>query len=194
MDEEYYDNPNGAQAGSAREPLWMEKLRRRTLGDVRIHDSRQAGELARRLGARAFTIGRDIYAQPELVNPISPQRAASSAALLAHEMTHVAEQTGLAPQDAHQAMPLLNPPAVSSPPSPASSSGVAVQRQTVQRATEGETRSEARAEQAEAEAMREAAARKKKQQPPPDPQVVADHVYDMMVRDLIRDQERGAYA
>src|SRR5687768_13174499 len=82
---------------------WLERLARRSLGDVRIHDSRQAGELARRLGARAFTVGRDVYMHPELASPRTPE----SEALLAHEMYHVAEQSGLSTGE----MPLLRPSA-----------------------------------------------------------------------------------
>ncbi|HEX9990202.1 MAG TPA: DUF4157 domain-containing protein [Chloroflexia bacterium] len=180
MDDEYYDHTGEEKrAGPSRQPLWLEKVRRRSLGDVRLHESSQAGELARRLGARAFTVGRDIYAQPELVKPHTPQ----GAALLAHEMTHVAEQTGVTPE----AMPLLTPPARHS------SQAMALQRQAVQRASEGETSSEARAEAAEAEAMRQAQDGKDKK-PPPDPEAVANLVYDLMVREMMRDQDRGAFA
>ncbi|MDQ3927838.1 MAG: DUF4157 domain-containing protein, partial [Chloroflexota bacterium] len=123
MDDEYYEQEGERRGGASRQPLWLEKVRRRSLGDVRLHDTGQAGELARKLGARAFTVGRDIYAQPELVKPHTPQ----GAALLAHEMTHVAEQTGVAPEP----MTLLTPP-------PARQAA-AIQRQAVQRATESET-------------------------------------------------------
>jgi hypothetical protein len=180
MDDEYYDSGDEKQAGTARQPLWLEKVRRRSLGDVRLHESSQAGELARRLGARAFTVGRDIYAQPELVKSHNPQ----GAALLAHEMTHVAEQTGIAPE----AMPLLSPPARHS------SQATPIQRQAVQRASEGETSSEARAEAAEAEALRQAQDANSRKRPPPDPYAVADRVYDMMTREMMHDQDRGAYS
>lgn len=59
------------------------------LGDVRIHDSRQAAELARRLGAEAFTIGSHIFAPPDRLNELTPE----ASGLLAHELTHVIQQT-----------------------------------------------------------------------------------------------------
>jgi uncharacterized protein DUF4157 len=181
MDDEYYEHEDEREAGASRQPLWLEKVRRRSLGDVRLHDSSQAGELARRLGARAFTVGRDIYAQPELVKPHTPH----GAALLAHEMTHVAEQTGVAPE----AMPLLSPP-----PARQSPQATAIQRQAVQRATESETSSETRAEAAEAEALRQTQSAKKRKRPPPDPYAVADLVYDKMTREMMHDRDRGAFA
>src|SRR5215212_10081476 len=96
MDNEYdnQDESGGAQS-------WLERMTGRSMGDIRIHDSAQAGDLARRLGARAFTVGRDIYVRSELVNSGTPE----GKALLAHEATHAAEQTGAAPSD----MPLLRP-------------------------------------------------------------------------------------
>ena len=91
MDDTNYQNEYDEFEGSdPRE--WLERETWRYLGDVRIHDSHQAGELARRLGARAFTVGRDIYVRPELVRPMTRR----SASLLAHELYHVAEQTGTA--------------------------------------------------------------------------------------------------
>jgi hypothetical protein len=59
------------------------------LKDVRIHQTRQAGELARELQAEAFTIGADIFtAEGKLDAPTSENRG-----LLAHELTHVIQQT-----------------------------------------------------------------------------------------------------
>lgn len=87
---------------------WVERVTRRSLGDVRIHDSAQAGALTRRLGARAFAAGRDIYVRPELLRPLTRENAA----LLAHELYHVAEQSGevAAPElQADTSMPLLRP-------------------------------------------------------------------------------------
>jgi len=66
------------------EPLFGYELR-----DVRIHETRQAGELARRFEADAFTIGSDIFSsEGRLVSPM-----AESKGLLAHEITHVIQQT-----------------------------------------------------------------------------------------------------
>ena len=59
------------------------------LKDVRIHQTKQAGELARGLQAEAFTIGADIFtAEGKLNTPTRENRG-----LLAHELTHVIQQT-----------------------------------------------------------------------------------------------------
>lgn len=63
------------------------------LKDVRIHQTKQAGELARELQAEAFTIGADIFtAEGKLNAPTRENRG-----LLAHELTHVIQQTHPSP-------------------------------------------------------------------------------------------------
>jgi hypothetical protein len=59
------------------------------LKDVRIHETEQAGELARELQAEAFTIGTDIFTTEGKLN--APTR--ENRGLLAHELTHVIQQT-----------------------------------------------------------------------------------------------------
>jgi hypothetical protein len=59
------------------------------LKDVCIHDSRQASEMARKLGAEAFTMGSHIFASDEKLNTLTLQ----GMGLLAHELTHVVQQT-----------------------------------------------------------------------------------------------------
>lgn len=67
----------------------MESLLGYDLKGVRIHETRLAGELARGLGAEAFTIGSDIFAaQGKLHTATSEGKA-----LLAHEVTHAIQQT-----------------------------------------------------------------------------------------------------
>jgi len=56
------------------------------LGQVRVHTGGNAKEIAKSLGARAFTVGNDIY----FGNPGD----ASDKTLLAHELTHVVQQGG----------------------------------------------------------------------------------------------------
>jgi|GEM_PF-1878130 len=195
MNDDFYteeDEPSQLR-GIAEGAAWL-KRRFERAGDVRIHDSRQAGELARRLGARAFTAGRDIYVQPELLKPFTRE----SAALLEHELSHVAEQTGLATQE----MPLLRPSrsqgsatagaeqSTARGTTPAATSGTP----SVQRFQGGQSTSESRAEQAEArtrEAVRKKA--RKARKAPPDPTEVADRVYELMRRDLVLEYERGAH-
>ncbi len=101
MDDEQPSDDEALAAPSALIP-WLERQLGRRLGDMRIHDSRQAGELAERLGARAFAVGRDVYVRPELLR----QGRARGRALLAHEAMHVAEQT---------AAPPITPPACPAP-------------------------------------------------------------------------------
>lgn len=74
---------------------WLERVTRRSMGDVRVHDSSHAGQLARRLGARAFTAGRHVYVRPELVHPARQE----GMALLAHEIWHAAGEPPIVSPD-----------------------------------------------------------------------------------------------
>lgn len=67
----------------------MDKLLGCDFRDVRVHDDRQAGEIARRLNAEAFTIGNRIFAPKGKLNAATLE----GKALLSHELTHVAQQT-----------------------------------------------------------------------------------------------------
>jgi hypothetical protein len=67
----------------------MESLLGHDLRDVRIHQTGQAGEIARKLGAEAFTIGSQVFSDEGALT--SPFR--QSTGLLAHELTHVVQQT-----------------------------------------------------------------------------------------------------
>ncbi len=67
----------------------MESVLGVDLGDVRIHTGEAAQQVAESAGARAFTLNdRDIYFAREQFAPSS----AEGKALLAHELTHVAER------------------------------------------------------------------------------------------------------
>jgi len=59
------------------------------LKDVRTHETKQAGELARELQAEAFTIGADIFTTEGKLNTLTGENRG----LLAHELTHVIQQT-----------------------------------------------------------------------------------------------------
>ncbi|HEU4732543.1 MAG TPA: DUF4157 domain-containing protein, partial [Kofleriaceae bacterium] len=63
------------------------------LGRVRIHTGGDAEGLATRLGARAFTVGRDIYFGAGEYRP--PSEAGRR--LLAHELVHVVQQEAAGP-------------------------------------------------------------------------------------------------
>ncbi len=67
----------------------MEGFFGRSLEDVRIHDSHQAGEIAGRLGGEAFTIEGQIFGDVESLNTLTPE----GMGLMAHELTHVVQQT-----------------------------------------------------------------------------------------------------
>ncbi|MCP4329279.1 MAG: DUF4157 domain-containing protein [Alphaproteobacteria bacterium] len=56
---------------------------------VRIHTDQESGAVARKLGARAFTVGRDIVFGPSTYAPHSRD----GRHLLAHELTHVVQQS-----------------------------------------------------------------------------------------------------
>jgi hypothetical protein len=77
---------------------------------VRVHDSPQADNLSRQLNAQAFTTGQDVFFRQGAYDPGS----SSGQELIAHELTHVAQQgagvvrgggSGMtvgAPGDAHE--------------------------------------------------------------------------------------------
>lgn len=172
---------------------WVQRLVNR-LGNVRIHDTAQAGELASRLGARAFTIGRDVYVRPDLMRPANSR----SMSLLAHELFHVGEQTGVS--HAALEMPLLQP----SQPTGMSGRGTSARGVAVQRAPAGDTTvpaslsgSEIAAEAIESAVVRqnvaETSGQQRAGQEPPDPNDIADKVYNLIARDLMLDRERAAY-
>jgi hypothetical protein len=58
-------------------------------GGVRVHTSQEADTLNRKLNAKAFTIGRDIFFSQGAYDPHSR----SGSELIAHELTHVVQQS-----------------------------------------------------------------------------------------------------
>jgi hypothetical protein len=60
------------------------------LGGVRLHADSKAAELSRSLGAEAFTVGSDVFFGEGRFAPGS----SSGMGLLAHELTHVVQQSG----------------------------------------------------------------------------------------------------
>jgi hypothetical protein len=73
------------------EPIraFMEPRFDRDFSSVRIHDRPEDRRAAQRIGARAFTHGRHVW--------IGPGESAGDRKLLAHELTHVDQQTSPGP-------------------------------------------------------------------------------------------------
>ncbi|WP_166391422.1 eCIS core domain-containing protein [Candidatus Nitrosotalea sp. TS] len=75
--------------GGARE--FLEPRFESDFSDVRVHTDSNAAKLSREVAAKAFTVGRDIYFSQGAYDPSSnPGKE-----LLAHELTHVKQQTGI---------------------------------------------------------------------------------------------------
>ncbi|MFO7567569.1 MAG: DUF4157 domain-containing protein [Enhygromyxa sp.] len=75
------------------------------LGSVRLHTDPEAAVTARQLGARAFTIGRDVVFGPGQYDP----QSTAGRRLLAHELVHVRQQNqGLRSEQVIQRDPELN--------------------------------------------------------------------------------------
>ncbi|MCP3097289.1 DUF4157 domain-containing protein [Myxococcus sp. K15C18031901] len=77
-------SPGVPMASSVRERI--EPVLGADLGHVRVHEDSESRGTARELGARAFTHGSHIF--------LGPDQHADDVALLAHEATHVVQQTG----------------------------------------------------------------------------------------------------
>jgi peptidoglycan hydrolase-like protein with peptidoglycan-binding domain len=81
--------PGGGPLSSATRSYFEPRFGR-DFGDVRVHTGRTAAALARALDAKAFTHGTDIYFGETQYQP----KSAGGKRLLAHELTHVVQQTG----------------------------------------------------------------------------------------------------
>jgi hypothetical protein len=104
------DAPDFIQGGPGRalDPVTRAEFEHhfdRDFSDVRIHDDAEASKSAQALNAVAYTVGRDIVFRDGAYAPATP----SGKKLLAHELTHVVQQTGgnkrgderAGPQSAH---------------------------------------------------------------------------------------------
>lgn len=80
----------------------MEERFGEDFGGVRIHTGTQAAWSARAVGARAYTVGRDIVFDAGEYAPETP----GGRRLLAHELAHVIQQRGLGRSKSREAMPL----------------------------------------------------------------------------------------
>ncbi len=85
---EYIKNPGGGKTLPPNTRAAMESKLGQDFGDVRVHDDREAGNAAQSLHAQAFTAGKDVFFAP------GKYRSDPADPLLAHELTHVAQQRG----------------------------------------------------------------------------------------------------
>jgi len=156
-----------------------------SLEDVRIHDSHQAGEVARRLGGEAFTIDGQVFGDAGSLNTLTPE----GTGLMAHELTHFIQQT--------QPAPVADSAPTASQRVATHVAGVSQQPQGAQFAGHTSSAGPSAGEPMEAEAMAsEAAARQAAEQPEQAPQEVdveklADRVYQLMRQELRADRERN---
>ena len=102
--------PSGGVPLASSERRFFEPRIGHQFSQVRIHSDRRAGLLARSLGARAFTAGRDIVFGAGEYAPSTT----SGRRLLAHELTHVVQQRRGGPTPAGIRAPatLRSPPAI----------------------------------------------------------------------------------
>jgi hypothetical protein len=88
---------SSSQTLSSATRTFMEPRFRRDFGNVRIHIGSQAAKLAHAVKALAFTVGRNIVFGPGRYAPDTRE----GQNLLAHELTHVVQQTGGALAEPH---------------------------------------------------------------------------------------------
>jgi hypothetical protein len=96
-------DPGFLDAGPGRplEPAARRDLQNRLgqdLSQVRVHTDASAARSARAIGALAYTVGRDIVFGAGQYAPETPV----GRGLIAHELTHVAQQTGAGTKGHHQ--------------------------------------------------------------------------------------------
>jgi hypothetical protein len=169
---------------------FIDRLIGRPLSNIRVHKDQRAGDLAARLGARAFTVGRDIYIKPELADTTT----AEGASLLAHELTHITEQSG----GGSVAMPLLNNGRGAHNAGEAKAVQRAIDTQEVQAAAPaGLPASEISAERTERVIRGSAAAGGARPASAPgagpDVEEIAQRVYRLLAEEITLDRERGSY-
>jgi outer membrane protein OmpA-like peptidoglycan-associated protein len=81
---------DGGQPLDTATRTFMESRLGADFGTVQVHADAAAGRLSRKLGAQAFTVGRHIFFAPGAYDSTS----ADGRRLLAHELTHVVQQSG----------------------------------------------------------------------------------------------------
>ena len=92
VDDGFATNLTGGVALAGADRQFYEARMGYDFGDVRIHTGAAADDSARHIGARAFTLGRDVAFAHGEYQPAS----AGGRHLLAHELTHVVQQRSMA--------------------------------------------------------------------------------------------------
>ncbi|HEY3038873.1 MAG TPA: DUF4157 domain-containing protein [Pyrinomonadaceae bacterium] len=90
IEESLQRSRGGGLALPPRTRAFMEERFAMDLSGVRVHTSAESNQLNRRLHAYAFTIGHDIHFAEGMYRPGTP----AGDRLLAHELTHVVQQSG----------------------------------------------------------------------------------------------------
>ncbi|PXX69504.1 Putative peptidoglycan-binding domain-containing protein [Pseudomonas sp. LAMO17WK12:I10] len=98
LEAEFDKLPQGGTALSREERQFFEPRFGNDFANVRIHADANADRLARSINAEAFTFGSHIAFRSQRYAP----RSESGQHLLAHELTHVVQQTGANPTAARQ--------------------------------------------------------------------------------------------
>jgi len=91
----------GGQPLSTPERTFLEPRFGYDFSRVRLHTDERAAEMARSVNARAFTLGQDVVFGAGHYQP----RSTEGQRLLAHELTHVVQQSGYASQPTLQRVP-----------------------------------------------------------------------------------------
>ena len=190
------DRVGGVEEGkslSSTERAEMEGLLGCDFGDVRIYDSQQAGEIARQLSAEAFTAGNKIFSAEGKLNTAT----LAGKALLAHELTHVAQ---------HRQQSESNWPTVERPlpyggaihgdarhdmEQVATSSSAGASGGLMQRAMETEAQAVERLVREADETTPSQAERSSHERMGIDAEDIADRVYRLMRDELILEKERA---
>ncbi len=188
--------PDASLRETLREPLRFDPAQ------ARLHRGPVAADAARALGAQAFTIGRDVFFGEGRYQPASP----AGLELIAHELTHVGQQARLASdqmrfftatggdameEEAQQAaarvrdVTQLRTVETSRPP---------VQRSEIERPAMQLARFAGGPATLGADTLMAPAAAPSGAGGPmamPSPRLVADHVYDLMRKELAQSNKRG---
>ena len=158
------------------------------LGEVHIHRGQEAEEASRRLGARAFTFRGHIFGTRQNLDT----QTSEGRGLLAHELTHVIQQTQ--PRQIPQGQPVSgNTGSVPQAPSESQSSKEMVllaPAQSPHRNSNPQQR-EAQARANEQLAAQELADTTASSPIQINPEEVADKVYRLMQYDLVLERERA---